>query len=140
MKVSYSCMQNMSKIYKGHKSKIISTLYNQLTLCNCQVKRKCPMNSRRKVSHAKLWMQLMAVVISNLTIYLSKSIDLPIYLSIDRSMDLSIYLSIYLSVYLSKSIYIKNCKQLSSENQSTIKIIYMQTLLKEAFLITRPSE
>ena len=38
VKVSYSCMQNMSKIYKGHNSKITSTPCNQLTLCNCRVK------------------------------------------------------------------------------------------------------
>ena len=35
VKVSYSCMQNMSKIYQGHKRKITSTPCNQLTLCNC---------------------------------------------------------------------------------------------------------
>ena len=35
VKISYNCMQNMSKIHKGHNSKITSTLCNQLTLCNC---------------------------------------------------------------------------------------------------------
>ena len=35
VKVNYNCMQNMSKIYKGHNSKITSTRCNQLTLCNC---------------------------------------------------------------------------------------------------------
>ena len=39
-------MQNMSKIYKGHNSKITSTLCNQLALCNCRVKEKCPMNGK----------------------------------------------------------------------------------------------
>ena len=38
VKVSYSCMESMAKIYKRHNSKIISILRNQLTLCNCQVK------------------------------------------------------------------------------------------------------
>ena len=35
MKISYSFMQHMSKIYKG-----------QLTLCNCQIKGECPMDGR----------------------------------------------------------------------------------------------
>ena len=46
VKVSYSCMQNISKIYKGHNSKITSTLRNQLTLCNSWVKEECPMGSK----------------------------------------------------------------------------------------------
>ena len=36
----------MSKIYKGHNSKITFTLCNQLALCNCRVKEKCPMNGK----------------------------------------------------------------------------------------------
>ena len=35
VKVSYSCMQNMSKIYKVHNNKITSTPCNQLALCKC---------------------------------------------------------------------------------------------------------
>ena len=46
VKVSYSCMQNISKIYKWHSSKITSTLRNQLTLCNSWVKEECPMGSK----------------------------------------------------------------------------------------------
>ena len=46
VKVSYSCMQNISKIYKGHNSKITSTLRYQLTLCNRWVKEECPMGSK----------------------------------------------------------------------------------------------
>ena len=50
VKISYNCMQNrlqnMSKIYKGHNSKITSTLCNQLTLCYCQVKGECPMDGK----------------------------------------------------------------------------------------------
>ena len=38
VKVSYSCIQSMSKIYKGHNSKVTFTPCNQLTLCNCRVK------------------------------------------------------------------------------------------------------
>ena len=40
VKVSYSCMQNISKIYKGHTSKITSTLCNQLTLCRVKEKSR----------------------------------------------------------------------------------------------------
>ena len=39
-------MQNISKIYKGHNSKITSTSCNQLTLCNCRVKEECPMDGK----------------------------------------------------------------------------------------------
>ena len=46
VKVSYSCMQNMSKIYKGHNSKITSAPCNQLTLCNCREKGECPMDGK----------------------------------------------------------------------------------------------
>ena len=38
--------RNISKIYKGHNSKITSAPCNQLTLCNCRVKGKCPMNGK----------------------------------------------------------------------------------------------
>ena len=34
----------MSKIYKGHNSKITSTPCDQLTSCNCRVKEECPMD------------------------------------------------------------------------------------------------
>ena len=46
VKVSYSCMQNMSKIYKGHNNKITFTSSNQLTLCNRWVKEKYPVDGR----------------------------------------------------------------------------------------------
>ena len=46
VKLSYSCMQNMYKIFKGHNSKITSTLSNQLILCNYQVKGECPMDGK----------------------------------------------------------------------------------------------
>ena len=42
VKISYSCIQNMSKIYKGQNIKITSISCNQLTLCNCWVKGECP--------------------------------------------------------------------------------------------------
>ena len=46
VKVSYSCMQNMSKIYKGHNSKITSAPCNQLSLSNCREKGECPMDRK----------------------------------------------------------------------------------------------
>ena len=46
VKVSYSCIQNMSKIYKGYNCKISSTPCNQRTLCNCRVKIECLMNGK----------------------------------------------------------------------------------------------
>ena len=44
VKVSYSCMQNMSKIYKGHNSKATYAPCNRLTFCNCPEKGQCSMN------------------------------------------------------------------------------------------------
>ena len=51
MKVSYSCMQNMSKIYKGHNSKITSKACNQLTLCKCRVKEECSMDGKSQTMY-----------------------------------------------------------------------------------------
>ena len=42
-KVSYSCIQNMSKIYN---EQITFSPWNQLTLCNCRVKEECSMNGK----------------------------------------------------------------------------------------------
>ena len=39
-------MQNMSKIYKAHNSKITSVPCNQLTLCNCREKEECHMEGK----------------------------------------------------------------------------------------------
>ena len=52
VKVSYSCMQNMSKIYKEHNSKVTSTPCNQLTLCNCWVKGECAMDGKYQTMDA----------------------------------------------------------------------------------------
>ena len=49
MKVSYSDMQNMSKIYKARNSKIITTPCNQLTLIKCQVKEDGPWTVNAKL-------------------------------------------------------------------------------------------
>ena len=46
MKISYSCIQIISKTYKGHNSKVTSTQYNQLPLCNCQVNEKYAMGGK----------------------------------------------------------------------------------------------
>ena len=42
----------MSKIYKGHNSKITSTPCNQLTLCNCHIKEECPMDGKSQTMDA----------------------------------------------------------------------------------------
>ena len=39
-------VQNMSKICKGHNSKITCKPCNQLTLCNCRVKEECPIDGK----------------------------------------------------------------------------------------------
>ena len=52
VKVSYSCMQNMSKIYKGYNSKITSAPCNQLALCNCREKGECSMDGKRQTMDA----------------------------------------------------------------------------------------
>ena len=52
VKVSYSCMQNLSKIYKGPNSKITSTPCNQLTLCNCRVKEEFPIDGKCQTTGA----------------------------------------------------------------------------------------
>ena len=52
MKVSYTCMQNMSKIYKGHNSKITSTPCNQLTLYNSRVKEECSLDVKCQTMNA----------------------------------------------------------------------------------------
>ena len=46
VKTSYSCMQNMSKIYKRHNSNITSPLCNQLTSCNCRKKEERSMGGK----------------------------------------------------------------------------------------------
>ena len=56
VKVSYSCMQNMSKTYKGHNGKITSAPCNQLTLCNCQEKGECLMGGKMPNYGCSLWL------------------------------------------------------------------------------------
>ena len=50
--VSYSCIQNMSKIYKRQNSKITSTPCNQLTLCICREKGECRMEGKNQTMDA----------------------------------------------------------------------------------------
>ena len=52
MKVSYSCLQNILKIYKGHNSKVTSTPCNQLTFCNCIIKEEFPMDGKCQTMNA----------------------------------------------------------------------------------------
>ena len=47
----------LSKICKGHNSKITPTPCNQLILCNCRVKGECPMDSK-----CQIWTQFMTVM------------------------------------------------------------------------------
>ena len=54
VKVSYGCMQNISKIYKGHNSKITSTPSNQLTWCICWVKEEYPTDGKCQTMDAVL--------------------------------------------------------------------------------------
>ena len=46
VKVSYSCMRNMSKIHTRHNSNITSTPGTRLTLCNPRIKEECPMDGK----------------------------------------------------------------------------------------------
>ena len=43
VKVSDSCMNNMSKIIKGHNKKVTSKPRDQRPRCNCRKKAECPM-------------------------------------------------------------------------------------------------
>ena len=43
VKVSYSCMNNMSKIFKGHNKKVILKPRDQRPKCNCRKKAECSM-------------------------------------------------------------------------------------------------
>ena len=43
LKLSYSCMPNMSQIIKQHNTKILQPLTNQQHLCNCQRPDSCPL-------------------------------------------------------------------------------------------------
>ena len=46
MKVSYSCMKHISKVYKMYNSKITSAPCNQLTLSNCRENEEWPMDGK----------------------------------------------------------------------------------------------
>ena len=41
VKVSYSCMKNMSKIIKGHNKNVTSKSQDQTPKCNCRKKAEC---------------------------------------------------------------------------------------------------
>ena len=43
VKVSYSCMNNMSKIIKGHNKKVTSKPRDERPECNCKKHPECPM-------------------------------------------------------------------------------------------------
>ena len=51
IKVSYSCIQNISQIIKGHFRKVKQIKRNHQLECNCRIKTECPHNANcRKVS------------------------------------------------------------------------------------------
>ena len=49
MEVSYSCMDNVSRIIKGHNKRVSSNSLSQTTPCNCRNKTECPMNGNCRV-------------------------------------------------------------------------------------------
>ena len=51
VKVSYSCMNNMSNIIKGHNKKVISKPHDQIPKCNCRRKTQCPMERNCQVNN-----------------------------------------------------------------------------------------
>ena len=51
VKVSNSCMNNMSKIIKGHNKKVTSKPHDQRPNCNCRKKAECPMEGNCQVNN-----------------------------------------------------------------------------------------
>ena len=51
VKISYSCMNNMSNIIKGHNKKVISKPHDQRPKCNCRKKAECPMEGNCQVNN-----------------------------------------------------------------------------------------
>ena len=51
VKVSYSCMNNMSKIIKGHNKKVTSKPRDQRPKCNCRKKAENPMKGSCQVNN-----------------------------------------------------------------------------------------
>ena len=51
VKVSKSCMNNMSKIIKGHNKKVTSKPHDQRPNCNCRKKAECPMEGNCQVNN-----------------------------------------------------------------------------------------
>ena len=50
IKVSYSCMNNVSKIIDGHNKKVKPKPRDQRPKCNCRKKAECPMKEEWQVS------------------------------------------------------------------------------------------
>ena len=57
VKASYSSMNNVSKIIKGHDKKVTSKPRDQTPKCNCREKAECPMKGNCQVAHIiiKTW-------------------------------------------------------------------------------------
>ena len=50
VKVSYSCMNDMSKIMKGHNNKVTTKLPDQTLKCNCRIKAGCLMEGNCQIN------------------------------------------------------------------------------------------
>ena len=50
VKGSYGCMNNMSKIIKGHIKNVTSKSGGQIPKCNCRKKAECPMKGNCQVN------------------------------------------------------------------------------------------
>ena len=48
VKLSYSCMKNMSSIISAHNKKVLRTSINTYS-CNCRVKTSCPLNNKCQI-------------------------------------------------------------------------------------------
>ena len=48
LKVSYSCMPNMSSVIKSHNARVIKGKVDKSPkkMCNCRVKNNCPLNGK----------------------------------------------------------------------------------------------
>ena len=50
VRVSCSCIQNMSSIPKSHSRKVINKDFKELKPCNCRVKPECPLHRQCQVT------------------------------------------------------------------------------------------
>ena len=77
VQVSYNCMNNMSKIIKGHHKKVISKPSEQQPKCNWRKKLGCPMKGNCQVNILELKRENGRTVSIASSYYLNKR-DIPI--------------------------------------------------------------